>query len=157
MSKAQPPIKCPECGHEFDISDVLYDQVEHELKKDFEVQLKIERDKFRSESDKLQKQKQQLEQAQLEQEELVNRTVREKLQIQASALKEKISVDLREEQEGQLTALREELQSKSEQVKGLNKAKADIERLKREKDELKGKAEAEMELKLSQQLAEERQ
>jgi len=41
-------------------------------------------------------------------------------------------------------------------VKDLNKARVDIERLKREKDELQGKAEAEMELRLSQALAEER-
>ena len=53
MTDSHTTIKCPECGHEFDISDVLYHQVEHELKKDFEAQLKKEREKFRSESEEL--------------------------------------------------------------------------------------------------------
>jgi len=157
MSKSQTTIKCPDCGHEFDISDVLYDQVEHDLKKDFEAQLKIERQKNRSESDKLNRQKEQLEKAKSEQEETINRAIREKLETQTRALTEKISADLRSEQSEQLKALQQELHEKSAQVKDLNKAKADIERLKREKDEVRGKAEAEMERKLSQQLSEERQ
>jgi len=156
MSKSQTTIKCPECGHEFDISDVLYDQVEHELKKEFEARLKLERDKSRKEAGKLQRQKEQLEKARSEQEETINNAVREKLLAQTKSLTEKISANVRNEQSGQLKALQEELQNKSEQVKYLNKAKADIERLKREKEEVQGKAEAEMERKLSQQLSEER-
>jgi hypothetical protein len=157
MSKSQTTIKCPECGHEFDISDVLYHQVEHELKKDFEARLKVERDKHRIESEKLQQQREQLEKAESEQQETINKAIREKLQIEKKALTEKISADVRDEQSGQVKALQEELQNKSEQVKDLNRARADIERLKREKDEVQSKAEAEMERKLGQQLAEERQ
>ena len=156
MSKSQPPIKCPECGHEFDISDVLYDQVEHELKNDFEARLKLERDKFRSKSEKLQQEKDLLEKARSEQEETINQAIREKLQARTRTLTEKITAQLRNEQSDQIKALQEELQSKSAQVKELHKAEAAIERLKREKDELQGKAEAEMERKLSQQLADER-
>ena len=148
MSKSQTTIKCPDCGHEFDISDVLYDQVEHDLRLKFEAQLKIEKEK-------LKQQEMQLEQARSEQEDTINRAIREKLRIQTRALTEKISADLREEQSGQLKALQEELQDKSNRLKDLNKAKADIERLKREKDEIQGKAEADMERKLSQQLSEE--
>ena len=157
MNKSQTTIRCPDCGHEFDISDVLYDQVENELKKDFEAQLKIERDKLRNESEILQQQKEQFEKAKAEQEENVNKTIKERLQLEKKVLKEKISADVRDEQSEQMKALQEELQNKSEQVKGLNKAKADIERLKREKDEVHSKAEAEMERKLGQQLSEERQ
>ena len=135
MSKSQTTIKCPDCGHEFDISDVLYDQVEHDLRLKFEAQLKVERKK-------LKQQEVQLEQARSEQEDTINKAIREKLRVQTRTLTEKISADLREEQSGQLKALQEELQDKSNQLKDLNKAKADIERLKREKDELQGKAEA---------------
>ncbi len=157
MTDSHTTIKCPECGHEFDISDVLYHQVEHELKKDFEAQLKKEREKFRSESEKLQQQRKQLEKAKSEQEEIINKAIREKLQLEKKALAEKISAEVRDEQSGQLKALQEELQAKSKQVKGLNKARADIERLKREKDEVQSKAEDEMERLLGQKLAVERQ
>jgi hypothetical protein len=157
MTDSHTTINCPECGHEFDISDVLYHQVEHELKKDFEARLRKEREKFRSESDKLEQQRAQLEKTQSEQEEIIDKTIREKLKLEKKILAEKISTEVRDEQSERLKALQEELQAKSRQVKDLNKAKADIERLKREKDEVQSKAEAEMERLLGQKLANERQ
>ncbi len=156
MSKAPTTIKCPECGHEFDISDVLYDQVEHDLKKQFETQLKQERDKFRAESEKLRQQGEQLEKARAEQQETIEKAIKDRLQQEKRTLTEKLSIQMREEQADQVKALQEELQDKTKQVKELHKAEAAIERLKREKAEVESKAEAEMERKLSQSLAEER-
>ncbi len=156
MTQSPTTIKCPECGHEFDISDVLYHQVEHDLKQQFEAQLKLERDKYRIESEKLRRQGEQLEKARTEQQETIEKAIRERLQLEKKALTEKISAGIRDEQAEQVKALQDELQAKSLQVKDLNKARVDIERLKREKDELQGKAEAEMELRLSLALAEER-
>ena len=157
MTHSSTTIKCPDCGYEFDISDVLYDQVEHELKKEYEAKLKIERDKSRTESEKLRQQQEQLEKARSEQQETIDKAIREKLQQETKTLTARLSAQIRDEQSDQLKALEEELQAKSQQVKDLNKAKADIERLKREKDEVQGKAEAEMERKLGQQLNEEAQ
>ncbi len=156
MTKSPTTIKCPECGHQFDISDVLYHQVEHDVKQQFEAQLKLERDKYRIESEKLRLQGEQMEKDRAEQQENFEKAIRERLQLEKKALTEKISAGIREEQDEQMKALQEELQAKSMQVKELNRARVDIERLKREKDELQSKAEAEMELKLSQSLAEER-
>lgn len=157
MTHSSTTIKCPDCGYEFDISDVLYDQVEHELKKEYEAKLKIERDKSRTESEKLRQQQEQLEKARSEQQETIDKAIREKLQQETKTLTARLSAQIRDEQSDQLKALEEELQAKSQQVKDLNKAKADIQRLKREKDEVQGKAEAEMERKLGQQLNEEAQ
>ena len=157
MTHSSTTIKCPDCGYEFDISDVLYDQVEHELKKEYEAKLKIERDKSRIESEKLRQQQEQLEKARSEQQETIDKAIREKLQQETKTLTARLSAQIRDEQSDQLKALEEELQAKSQQVKDLNKAKADIQRLKREKDEVQGKAEAEMERKLGQQLNEEAQ
>ena len=49
------------------------------------------------------------------------------------------------------------MREKSEHVKELNVSKAEIEKLKREKDELKSIAESEAEKKLNEILAQERQ
>jgi hypothetical protein len=157
LSNAHVSIKCPECGHEFDISDVLYDQVEHELKKQYEARLQQERDRFRKESEKLSQQAEQLAKAQAEQRETVEKAVRDRLKAEKKEMAEKISADLRDEQAEQMKALQDELVAKSKQLRGLHKAEADIERLKREKAEVESKAEAEMERKLSQSLADERQ
>jgi hypothetical protein len=156
MTSSEITIKCPECGHEFDVSDVLYHQVEHELKLDFEARLKQERDRYRSQAEALEQQREQLEQARAAQDEIVSTAIREQLQLQTKALEKKLSSAIREEQSSQLRALQEELAQKSEQVKALHKAEADIERLKREKDEVQGKAEADMERLLNQKLNEAR-
>jgi len=156
MNDAHISIKCPECGHEFDVSDVLYHQVEHELKQRFDARLKQERDRFRNQTRALEEERRALEQAREAQDEIVNAAIREQLAQQSKALEKKLAAAIREEQSGQLRALQEELAEKSAQVKALHKAQADIERLKREKDELQGKAEAEMERVLNQKLAEER-
>ena len=157
MTTSHIAIKCPQCGHEFDISDVLYHEVEHELKQEYEARLKTERDKFRSQSEALERQREQLEADREAQDEIVTKAIREQVQQARKLLEKKLAEEIREEQSDVLKALREELDQKSEQVKGLNKAQAEIERLKREKEEIEGNAEAAMERRLSQQLAEARQ
>ena len=156
MTDAHITIKCPECGHEFDVSDVLYHQVEHELKQNFEARLKQERERFRSQTAALEQQRLALEEAKAAQDEIVSRETKKQLEQQSAALQKKLEQAIREEQSAQLRALQEELTEKSAQVKALHKAQADIERLKREKDELQGKAEADMERALNRKIAEER-
>jgi hypothetical protein len=157
MTTSHIPIKCPECGHEFDISDVLYDQVEHDLKAQYEARLKQERERFRAESAKLEQQRAELAKAQEQQQEAAARAVREGLAKERPALREKIAADIREEESGRLKDLQEELRKKSEQVKDFHKAQAEIERLKREKDEAQSKAEADAQRKLNELLSAERQ
>jgi hypothetical protein len=73
------------------------------------------------------------------------------------ALEASLRKRLEDEQGGRIKDLESELASKSEQVKELNKSKAEIERLKREKDELRDAIELESQKKLNAQLIEERE
>jgi hypothetical protein len=157
MTTSHITIKCPECGHEFDISDVLYDQVEHDLKKQYDAQLKEAQDKFRKESQELEKQRADLAKAQDEQQEAVNQAIREGLRKERQSLTEKIAAEIREEESGRVKELQDEVRKKSEQVKELHKAEAEIERLKREKDEAQSKAEADAARKLNEMLVTERE
>ncbi|MFC1606203.1 DUF2130 domain-containing protein [Pseudomonadota bacterium] len=157
MTDAHITIKCPECGHEFDISDVLYDQVEHDLKAQYEARLKEERDKFQEEKKKLDRQEADLAKAREEHEETINKAIRDGLTKERQQLTDKISAQIREEESERLKELQEELEDKSKKVKELNRAKAEIERLKREKDEAESKAEAAAARKLNEQLAAERE
>jgi hypothetical protein len=157
MTTSHIPIKCPACGHEFDISDVLYDQVEHDLKSQYEARLKEAQDKFRAESEQLEQQRTELAKAREEQQEAVNRAVREGLNKERQALSDRLKAEIRDEEAGRLKVLQEELQKKSEQLKDFNKAQAEIERLKREKDEAQSKAEADAQRRLNEALTAERQ
>ena len=157
MTTTNITIKCPECGHEFDISDVLYDQVEHDLKAQYEARLKEERDRFRAEAAKLDTQRAALEKEREEQGEAVSRAIREGLAKERDALRRKIAAEVQEEESERLKSLKEELDRKSEQVKEFHKAQAEIERLKRAMDEAASKAEADAQRKLNEMLAAERE
>ena len=157
MTTTNITIKCPECGHEFDISDVLYDQVEHELKAQYEARLKQERERYRAESERLAAEREALDRAREEQQEAVSEAIRDGLARERETLRRKIAAEVQEEESGRLKALQEELERKSEQVKEYHKAQAEIERLKREKDEAASKAEADAQRRLNEQLAAERE
>lgn len=157
MTNTHITIKCPECGHQFDISDVLYDQVERELKEQYEARLKEERANFRKESRKLERERAALDKEKEEQQESVEQAIRSRLAQERKVLTKKITADIREEESDRLEALQDELEKKSHQVKDFHKAQAEIERLKRENAEAQSKAEADAERKLTEQLATARQ
>ncbi len=80
-----------------------------------------------------------------------------KLREERKALEDRLKTKLADEQAEQFNALQQELNDKSEQLKELNRAKADIERLKREKDELKEAVELDLQRKMNEQLQTERE
>lgn len=157
MPTSHITIKCPECGHEFDISDVLYNQVEHDLKKQYDARLKQAQDKFRQESQQLEQERAALAMAREEQREAVDQAVREGLKKERRALSDKLTAEIREEESARLKDLQEELQKKSEQVKEFHRAQAEIERLKREMGEARSKAEADAQRKLNELLGAEKE
>lgn len=156
MTTSHITIRCPECGHEFDISDVLYDQVEHDLKAQYEARLKETREKYQADARKLEQQRAALDKAREQQQEAVEQAIREGLRRERQALSDKLAAEIREEQSESMKSLQQELRQKSDQLKDFHKAQAEIERLKREKEEAASKAEADAERRLSERLAAER-
>ena len=123
MSQESSEIKCPHCGEEIDVNEALSHQYEDELRKQ-EAKLRRQYD------DKL------------------AREIKEDRAKLAQSLKEKIEEDKAE----QIQSLQDELNEKSKQVRALNKAQADVERLKREKEELEGEIKLEAEKELNKKL-----
>jgi len=150
-------IACPNCGHLIDVQDILYHQVEEELKKKFREDLATERNRYQDKLNALAEEREQFEEEKRRQQERVAETVRERLQAEEKRLQAEIRTRIEEEQSGTLKSLQEELNQKSAQLKEFNRAKAEIERLKREKDEMKEAIEAESEKKLSEILGTERE
>ncbi|MDI6616877.1 MAG: DUF2130 domain-containing protein, partial [Syntrophaceae bacterium] len=137
--------------------DILYHQVEEELKKKFREDLAAERNRYQDKLNALTEEREQFEEEKRRQQERVAETVRERLQAEEKRLQAEIRTRIEEEQSGTLKSLQEELNQKSAQLKEFNRAKAEIERLKREKDEMKEAIEAESERKLSETLSAERE
>ncbi len=157
MSHDQTTISCPNCGTEIDVNDILYHQVDEQLKKKYQDELKREKQKIESRSSEIELQREALEEERSKQAETLAQQVSEKLKEREAELSKKLKKAAEAEQEGALATLREELDEKSKKVQELNKASAELQKLKREKDELEETLKAAAEKQLNERLASERQ
>jgi hypothetical protein len=145
-------ISCPNCGSPIDVEDILAHKLEDELKVKFNAQLAAEKKKYESELDSLNKAKEEFEAKKKKENDLFQDRLDKTLKEERKLLEVKLKAKLNEESSEQLQALQEELKEKSEQVKELNRSKAEIEKLKREKDEMRELVEAESQKKLNELL-----
>lgn len=128
MNQNKQTVTCPKCAEQINVNALLHNQIEAELHQAFASQLAQKQAQFEHQL--------KSEKAQLEQH-----------------LKARLAAESNE----QMQAMRHELNEQSQKLREFNKAKADVERLMREKSELKETLEAESEAKLNQRLREERQ
>ncbi|MEO1245426.1 MAG: DUF2130 domain-containing protein [Pseudomonadota bacterium] len=156
MDKTKQSVNCPNCGVDIDVNEILYHQLSEELQQQFNDDLAKERRKFAEQAETLKAERKDLEQRAEALDEQVASSVKAGLQREREKLEAKLKAQLAEEQAERLSDLQKELSEKTEQVKALNKSRAEVERLKREKDELRDTIELEAQKRLSRQLDEER-
>ena len=157
MSQEQASISCPNCGVEIDVNEILYHQVDEQLKKKYADELARQKSKYETESARLGQLREQLEAEKLEQKAEIARQVSEGVKTKELDLKKRIQAEAAQEQADALSSLREELNLKSEKIKELNKTSVELERLKREKDELEASIRAESEKTFNQRLVDVRE
>lgn len=156
MKKEANVINCPKCGAEINVSELLYRQVENQFRTDFEnknAELQKEYDRKIGEIEEAKasvaKQKETMQQE-------VDAAIQQRLRPEKEKIEKKLRTEIEEETSEQVKTLENELKHKSEQVRELNKSKADVARLQREKTELKEQIEAETEKRYSDMLTQER-
>ncbi len=152
MTTETQKIQCPNCATDIDVSAVLSQQLEAELKQQYQQQEQQQSEKFHKLQQQIEADKQALQQQQDNYQKTLDEAVQQQLKAEQKKLEANIKARLESEQAEQIKAMQQELQEKSEQVKALNKSKAEIERLKRENAEQKEKIELELQQKLTQQL-----
>lgn len=154
MSQGKSIIKCPNCDEEIDVNDILYHQVDEQLKKKYNDELKKEKEKYEFQSSKLAEDRRKLEAEKCKQDEEIIIKINAGIKEKEIALKKKIKSEAEEEQSSAFSALREELDEKSSKIKELNKTTVELEKFKREKDEFEESIKAELEKELSKKLIE---
>lgn len=154
-SKTQ--IKCPNCGTDIDVNDILSHQLEDKFKQQFNAQLAEQRIEFEKKQEILAQEKLAFEEKKQKENELFQEKFDAKLKTEKQILEQKIKSKLQEEQAEQFIEMQKELNEKSKQLIELSKSKAEIEKLKREKAEMKEAVEAESQIKLNVQLQEEKE
>ncbi|MCU7850096.1 MAG: hypothetical protein KZQ89_19320 [Candidatus Thiodiazotropha sp. (ex Lucinoma kastoroae)] len=61
MNQEKSIINCPQCGKEIDVNDILYHQVDEQLKKQYNDQLAQEREKITAQSSILNEERKRLD------------------------------------------------------------------------------------------------
>ena len=79
MSRASNQIECPNCGHDIDVNEILYDQVDEQLKKKYNDELAQQRSQFQVRLGELKMQREKLELDKSELDATVNETLKQRL------------------------------------------------------------------------------
>lgn len=127
-------IKCPNCGHEFDVEEALSGKMQAHFKAEYERKVAEQAEIFNKERGKLAQEKEEFEQK----KEKENELFKEKLELRLVKESEKIQKQTNETFEQQLKSLQQENEKKKEENRALRSQEIDL--LKRE-NELKEKAE----------------
>jgi len=155
MKRDPNKIECPKCGTKIDVSSILYQQVDEELKKKYEEQLAKDRAGFEKQKAALDKRATQLEEDKKGLKKQVASAVEEQLKKARKEQEKALKAEIKEEQAEVLKEMKDELAEKSKEVKEFNKTKLALERLQREKDEMTEKLAVEAEKKLNDTLKKE--
>ncbi|MEI6122157.1 MAG: DUF2130 domain-containing protein [Bacteroidota bacterium] len=141
-------IKCPACGHEFQVEDAFFNQAEEKIKKDYEKKFSQQAAIFYKKTEALEKEKEEFEKKKEKENELFKERLDKKIE------EEKVKLQKSTAEEFELKI--KELQSENEKRKAENKElkEKELSILKREA-QLKEKQE-EMELEFQKKMLEKR-
>ena len=130
-------IKCPQCGREINVSEVIRLELEGEYKRAYSAkELELEKAKLDFENKKKQE----------------NALFMKRLSTAISEKEVELKKQIENENLNKIKLLNDELNKKSVEVQELNKTKIEIEQLKRDKEELASKITLEKEKELSEKL-----
>ena len=145
-------IKCPNCQTEIDVNEILYHQLEDELKQKSLMERQKLEEENRKREETLEKKFESLQAQEEKFEESLKKATKEQVKREKKKLHAELKKELLLEQSESMALLQKELNEKSEQVKELNNSKIEIAKLKREKEEIESKAKAEAQLALNEEL-----
>lgn len=154
--QSETHIKCPECGHSVDVNDVLFKELDADLRKQYESRFAAEQLKLQEQQQSLQDKLSELE----KRENQISRSIDTGIEKRIAEERSAISKEERAKAEAFVAStqksLQEELSEQSEKLKELQGSKAQVLKLQREKDTLKATLEMENEKKLNDLLQKER-
>ncbi|MHB1692610.1 MAG: DUF2130 domain-containing protein [bacterium] len=150
-------ITCPKCGTEIDVNAVLYQNINKELEQKYIEKNNLSQKDYEKKLADLKKSEESLKRQAQELDDKINAGVSAQLKTEKAKIEQNVRKQLQDETSGELKTLRDEIARKSEQVKELNQTKAEIEKLKREKDEIVSEITLAKEKEYSGMLAQERE
>ena len=156
MSK-NAKVKCPDCVSQIDVNEILKHQLEESLRNEFQQKQAAFMLNQKQRQADLDEEIAQFESQKKREKQLFDDRLKIERKSLAVEIENKLKAKLSSENEDRFEAMQVELAEKSEKVKELFKKEAEIERLKREKDEAQEQANLVAQKDLSKQLQTERE
>ena len=153
----QTSIKCPKCGSDIDVNDILKHQIEDSIRKEFQQEAKALADEMQNKKTQFENEKSIFEEKKKKEEELFAELLEKAKKTSEKEIAEKVKKQVAQENNDFINEMKSELAEKSEKLNQFNKIKGEVEKLKREKLELKAEIEADNEQKLNETLVTERE
>ena len=150
-------IVCPQCGTEIDVNEVLYKNISKELERKYIEKNNLSQKEYEQKLSELKESEESIKKQAAELNEKIAAGVSAKLKMEKSKLESELRSEIKAESDDAIKSLQDDLNRKSEQVKELNQAKVEIERLKREKEEVVSEVSIAKEKELTERLAHERE
>jgi hypothetical protein len=143
---ANTRITCPKCGHEFNVEDVLAQQIEEKYRNEMNASITKIQDDYARKENSLKQKEDELKQQQAE----IDHTVAEKLKTESEKAAKQLKFQIEQQYERQIKSLTEESETAKKEISDLKAAKIENEQLKRKlKDQ-----EQDLSLKFEQKLTE---
>ncbi len=155
--KNQTTIKCPDCGSNIDVNDILKHQLEDTIKKEYQEEQNLANKKIKEREADLKKALEEFETKKERENELFKDRLEKEKKEAEKRIEIRLKAKMEEEQKDRLFEMEKELNEKSEKLKDLYKKEAEISKLKRENLEIKEAVEAESEIKLAQMIFSEKE
>ena len=156
MNTKHDPISCPNCGHNVDVNEILYRQLDAELNKKYHRQLASEQLKLQQEKSSIDTLRIDIAAKEKSLQTQINTGIETGIAAERTAIAKEERSKAEEITKDIIARQRLELASNAEQLKELGESKAAMFRLQREMDGMKAKLEAENEARLSKIVARER-
>ena len=156
MNQKIQNVSCPKCATNINVEELLYKEVQNSLQKEFDFKTEKQILAVGNEIENLKKKQQVLDLERKKLKETVEESVASRVAAERKKVEEQIRKQIVGETEDEINAYKIELQKKSNAVKDANKIRAELEKTKRDMEELEGQIRLENEEKLSKEIAKQR-
>ena len=149
-------IQCPHCNKSIDVSSILIHQAEERVRQETNRMLEAERNSINHMKEELLRQQLEAQNTLQNEAEIIRQKVDAGIREEQQKLEESLRQSVQAEEEERRKRMQQELDEKSRKIKELHGIQADLERMRREKEELQGEVEAKAMAQLNQRLQQER-
>lgn len=152
QSQNQNVIECPHCHQPVDVSEIMSKRFKDQYEADYSKKLLEVRRLHDSKMEEITKLREKLESDKNSLDDQIQKALSLKLKAEKVNLEKKIRQQIDTEKSDEIQSYQQQLELKINETKELNKIKAEMQRIQREKTELKDKLEAEMQVVLNNEL-----